>query len=131
MNSVSLVGRLTKDPELIATASGVNKCSFSIAVNRNFKNSQGEYEADFISCVAWKGQAEFVSKYFGKGNLIGVLGRLQTRIWDGADGNKQFRTEVIVSEVTFIEKKKDGKPNQTTTIESEELIEVYDEDLPF
>ena len=131
MNSVSLVGRLTKDPELIATASGVNKCSFSIAVNRNFKNSQGEYEADFISCVAWKGQAEFISKYFGKGNLIGVLGRLQTRIWDGADGNKQFRTEVIVSEVTFIEKKKDGKPNQTTTIESEELIEVYDEDLPF
>lgn len=131
MNSVSLVGRLTKDPELIATASGVNKCSFSIAVNRNFKNSQGEYEADFISCVAWKGQAEFISKYFGKGNLIGVLGRLQTRIWEGADGNKQFRTEVIVSEVTFIEKKKDGKPNQTTTIESEELIEVYDEDLPF
>ena len=131
MNSVSLVGRLTKDPELIATASGVNKCSFSIAVNRNFKNSQKEYEADFISCVAWKGQAEFISKYFGKGNLIGVLGRLQTRIWDGADGNKQFRTEVIVSEVTFIEKKKDGKPNQTTTIESEELIEVYDEDLPF
>ena len=122
---------MTKDPELIATASGVNKCSFSIAVNRNFKNSQGEYEADFISCVAWKGQAEFISKYFGKGNLIGVLGRLQTRIWDGADGNKQFRTEVIVSEVTFIEKKKDGKPNQTTTIESEELIEVYDEDLPF
>ena len=103
MNKVILVGRLTRDPELRTTASGVSVCSFSIAVNRRFKNAEGGYDADFISCVAWRQQAELLAKYFAKGRMVGIVGSIQTRNYDNKDGQKVYVTEVSVDEVHFVE----------------------------
>ncbi|MBE7031078.1 MAG: single-stranded DNA-binding protein [Ruminococcaceae bacterium] len=100
MNKVILMGRLTRDPELRTTPNGVSVCSFSIAVNRRFKNAAGEYDADFINCVAWRQTGEFVSRYFAKGRMIGVIGSLQTRTYE-KDGQKRYATEVQVDEAYF------------------------------
>ena len=78
MNKAVLVGRLTREPELKTTGSGTSVCSFTLAVQRRFKNAEGEYEADFINCVAWRGTAEFIYKHFGKGSQIGITGSIQT-----------------------------------------------------
>ena len=83
MNKVILVGRLTRDPELKTTPNGVSVCSFTIAVNRRFRNAQGEYEADFINCVAWRQSAELLGKYFSKGRMVGIVGSIQTRNYRG------------------------------------------------
>lgn len=82
MNKAILVGRLTRDAELRTTGSGTSVCSFTLAVNRRFKNADGNYDADFINCVAWRAQAEFISKHFKKGDMFGVVGNLQTRIYE-------------------------------------------------
>lgn len=103
MNKVQLVGRLTRDPELRTTASGVSVCSFTVAVNRRFKNPQGEYEADFINCVAWRQSAELLAKFFTKGRMVGLVGSIQTRNYDNKDGQKVYVTEVSVEEVHFVE----------------------------
>ncbi|MBE7051344.1 MAG: single-stranded DNA-binding protein [Ruminococcaceae bacterium] len=105
MNKVILVGRLTRDPELRTTASGVSVCSFSIAVNRRFKNAEGGYDADFINCVAWRQQAELLAKYFAKGRMVGIVGSIQTRNYDNKEGQKVYVTEVSVDEVHFVESK--------------------------
>lgn len=108
MNKVLLVGRLVKDPELKhMEASGKNLCSFTIAVNRNYTNSSGEKEADFIPVVVWGKIAEAVSSYMKKGSLISVAGRLQIRSYEGRDGNKKFITEVVGEEVLFLDFKKE------------------------
>ena len=99
-NKVILIGNMTADPELKQTTSGVSVCSFSIAVNRRFAK-EGQQQADFINCVAWRQQAEFICKYFTKGSMIAVVGSIQTRTWDGQDGKKQYATEVIVDEAHF------------------------------
>ena len=103
MNKAILVGRLTRDPELRTTANGVSVCSFSVAVNRRFKNAEGGYDADFINCVAWRQQAEFLAKYFAKGRMVGVVGSIQTRNYDNKDGQKVYVTEVAVDEVHFVD----------------------------
>lgn len=103
MNKAILVGRLTRDPELKATASGVSVCSFTVAVNRRFKNADGGHDADFINCVAWRQQAEFLAKYFSKGRMVGVVGSIQTRNFDNKDGQKVYVTEVAVDEVHFVD----------------------------
>ena len=108
MNIAILTGRLTKDPELRSTTSGKSVCSFTIAVDRRFKNASGEREADFLPCVAWGQTAEFVDKYFTKGSRINLNGSIQTRSWDDQDGNKRYATEVIVDNVEFGESKKSG-----------------------
>ena len=100
MNKAILMGRLTRDPEMRTTPQGVSVCSFSIAVNRRFAK-EGQQQADFINCVAWRQQAEFICKYFTKGSMIAVVGSIQTRTWDGQDGKKQYTTEVIVDEAHF------------------------------
>ncbi len=105
MNKAILVGRLTRDPELRTTQTGVSVCSFTIAVNRRFKNAEGGYDADFISCVAWRQQAEFMAKYFAKGRMVGVVGSIQTRNYDNKDGQKVYVTEVAVDEVHFVDSK--------------------------
>lgn len=94
------MGRLTRDPELSQTPSGVTVARFSIAVNRRFAK-EGQQNADFINCTAWRQQAEFICKYFRKGSMIAVVGSIQTRSWDGQDGKKQFATDVVVDEVYF------------------------------
>ena len=138
MNKVILTGRIASDIELKVTPSEVNVCSFRVAVNRRFKNAEGQYEADFISCVAWRGQADFISKYFNKGDPIEIVGSIQTRTYE-KDGNKVYITEVLVDEVGFsLSKKADGNAETnapaTTTNDaapSDEFITVNDDDLPF
>ena len=102
MNKVILIGRLTRDPEMRTTPSGVATTSFSIAVQRNYANAQGDREADFINCVAWRKQAENVAKYCTKGSQVAVDGRIQTRNYDAQDGTKRYVTEVIADNVTFL-----------------------------
>ncbi|MBQ6998734.1 MAG: single-stranded DNA-binding protein [Clostridia bacterium] len=100
MNKVILMGRLARDPELRSTPNGVSVCTFALAVSRRFKNANGEYDADFINCVAWRQTAEFISKNFAKGRMLGVVGSLQTRSYD-KDGQKRYVTEVSVDEAYF------------------------------
>lgn len=109
LNKAILMGRFTRDPELRSTPQGISTCSFSIAVDRNFVRAGEERKADFINCVAWRQTAEFISKYFKKGNLIAVEGSIQTRSWDDADGKKRYATEVVVSQAYFAESKKDSQ----------------------
>jgi single-strand DNA-binding protein len=106
MNKAILMGRLTRDPELRTTSNQVPWCSFTIAVDRRFKNASGEKQADFIPIVAWRQQAEFCSRYFRKGSRIAVVGSIQTRSWDDAEGKRHNMTEVIADEVYFTESKR-------------------------
>ena len=101
MNKAILVGRLTREPELRTTASGVSVASFTVAVNRRFKNADGNYDADFINCIAWRNTAEFVCKHFTKGKQIGLVGSIQTRDYE-KDGKKVYVTEVAVDEAYFV-----------------------------
>ena len=107
MNKAILVGRLTKDPELKTTGSGVSVCSFTIAVNRRFRNAEGNYDADFINCVAWRQQAEFLAKFFAKGRMVGLVGSIQTRSYD-KDGQRVYVTEVVADEISFVDSKSSG-----------------------
>ena len=109
LNHITIMGRLTRDPELRRTGSGVAVASFSLAVDRDFgKNENGEKETDFIDCVAWRQTGEFVSKYFTKGRMAVVSGRLQIRSWTDKDGNKRRSAEVIADNVYFGDSKRDG-----------------------
>ena len=105
MNNSTLVGRLTKDPELRYTPSGVAIARFTLAVNRTFANQQGEREADFISIIVWRKQAENVANFLKKGSLCGVIGRIQTGSYEGQDGKKVYTTDVVAQEVQFLDKK--------------------------
>ena len=128
LNKVILMGRLTRDIELRSTPQGISTCSFSMAVDRNFVREGEERNADFINCVAWRQTAEFISKYFKKGNLIAIEGSIQTRSWDDTDGKKRYATEVIVSQAYFAESK-----NVQSGAPEEKLTEAFgdDDDLPF
>ena len=109
LNHITIMGRLTRDPELRRTGSGVAVTSFTLAVDRDFgKNENGERETDFIDCVAWRQTGEFVSKYFAKGRMAVVSGRLQIRGWTDKDGNKRRTAEVVADNVYFGDSKLDG-----------------------
>lgn len=103
INRVVLVGRLTKDPELRYSPSGIAVCRFTVAVNRTFSNQQGEREADFIGCIAWRKQAENLANYMKKGSLIGLEGRIQTGSFEGQDGKRVYTTDVIADSIQFLE----------------------------
>lgn len=141
-NKVILIGNMTADPELKATSSGVSVCPFSIAVNRKFKDQSGNNECDFINIVAWRSTAEFVAKYFKKGNPILVCGQLQTRTWTDNQNNKRFATEVIADEVSFVSNRENNSdqknepsnyvPNAYTGQTSSNFEEIPSEEgLPF
>lgn len=131
MNKSILVGRLTKDVELKTTQGGESVCSFTIAVNRKFKNAEGNYDADFINCVAWRGQAEFLSKYFEKGSMVGIVGTIQTRSYD-SDGHKVWVTEVVADEISFVGGKKEDTNDAPSYAEMPGFSPVPDDDdLPF
>ena len=102
MNKAILVGNLTKDPEMRTTASGVSCATFTVACNRRFVNQQGVREADFINCVAWRQNADFVARYLTKGSKVAVEGSIQTRSYDAQDGTKRYVTEVVADEVEFL-----------------------------
>ena len=133
MNKVVLMGRLTRDPEMRFTqGNNTAVCSFSLAVNRRFKQ-EGQPDADFINVVAWAKTAEFCGKYFAKGQQVGVIGRIQTRQYDDRDGKRIYVTEVVAEEAYFADSRK-----ETEYVENEspyELTPTYapvtDEDLPF
>ena len=108
LNRIILMGRLTRDPELRRTGSGTAVTSFSLAVDRDFKSQNGEKETDFIDIVAWRSTAEFVSKYFTKGRMAVVEGRLQIRDWTDKDGGKRRSAEVVADNVYFGDSKRDG-----------------------
>ena len=132
LNKIILMGRLTRDQELRRTQSGTAVASFTLAVDRDYKPQDGERETDFIDVVAWRGTGEFVSKYFTKGRMAVVEGRLQVRDWTDKDGNKRRSTEVVADNVYFGDSKRSesGTPAET----SGEFQEVPDEEkgeLPF
>lgn len=112
MNNWNGIGRLTKDAELTYTPEGLAVATFTLAIKRDFKNNKGEYESDFINFVAWRGTAEAIANYTEKGMQMAVTGRLQSRTYDDKNGVKRFVVEVIVSSVTFTEKKKQNKQPQ-------------------
>ena len=103
INNVTIIGRTTKDIELRATSSGTNNASFTLAVERNFKNANGEKETDFINCVAWRKTAEILAQYAPKGSMIGVRGRIQTRNYENNQGVRVYVTEVVADEVQLID----------------------------
>ena len=109
LNKAILMGNMVADPELKQTPSGVAVCSFRIGVQRRFKDANGQYASDFINIVAWRQQAEFVSKYFRKGSSIVVVGSIQTRDYTDQQGNKRYATEVVADEVSFGANKSDSQ----------------------
>lgn len=113
MNSVQIVGNLTRDPEYRQLQSGVNVCTFTVACQRKYKNQQtGQYDADFISCTAWRQTADFVHKHFIKGNRIGLNGSIQTGSYTAQDGSKRYTTEVVVDNVEFVAPRQDSGGNR-------------------
>ena len=144
MNKCIFIGNLTRDPELQTTGSGISLCRFSIAVNRNYSNSNGEREADFINIVTWRGLAENCGKYLSKGRKVCVVGQLQTCTYDDKDGNKRYATEIVAEDVEFInsgansgdgaERSGGYTPRQSApekTKKVSELEPVDTDDLPF
>ena len=124
LNKVILMGRLTKDPELRVTNSGVSVATFSVAVD----TGHGENKTtDFINCVAWRNTAEFVSKWFSKGKMIIVLGRISTRTYEDKNGDKKYITEVIANEVQFGESKK----TESAPTDNDDFTPLDDDDIPF
>ena len=114
LNHITIMGRLTRDPELRRTGSGIAVASFTVAVDRDFGGRDGgERETDFIDCVAWRQTGEFVSKYFTKGSMIVVSGRLQIRSWTDKDGNKRRTAEVVADNVYFGESKRGNEGNSS------------------
>lgn len=143
MNKVQLVGRLTRDPE-IRYSQGENATAtarFSVAVNRRFKNSEGNYDADFINCVSFGKSAEFVEKYFKKGMAIGLTGRIQTGSYTNKDGQKVYTTDVVVEETEFVESKGASNtgnsnvsrpaPSAANNNDFMSIPDGVDEELPF
>lgn len=114
INRVVLVGRLTRDPELRYTANGAAVASFTVAVNRQFTNNQGEREADFISCVIWRKAAENFANFTHKGSLVGIDGRVQTRNYENQQGNRVYVTEVVVENFSLLESRSESDRRATT-----------------
>ena len=138
-NLVVLTGRLTADPELKTTPNGISVTSFSIAVERKCKSGE-ERQADFINIVAWRSSAEFITKYFRKGNLIGIEGSIQTRRYQDKNGNNRIAFEVVVNNAQFVESKRDGaatpvgnEPAAFSNADASDFAEIggMDDDLPF
>ena len=143
LNKIIIMGRLTRDPELRRTASSTAVAGFTLAVDRDFKSQNGEKSTDFIDVVAWRNTAEFVAKYFTKGRMAVVEGRLQIRDWKDKDGNNRRSAEVVAENVYFGDSKRDGAPAgdyaapmggyaaPVSTTYSFSEIEDEDGDLPF
>lgn len=142
LNKIFIMGRLTRDPELRRTQNGTAVAGFALAVDRDYKNADGTKETDFIEVVAWRSSAEFVSKYFAKGRMAVVEGRLQIRDWQDKDGNKRRNAEVVADNVYFGDSKKEGDSSggykaagRAVDVEPDtgDFAEVEDDDsdLPF
>lgn len=141
INKVFLIGRLTRDPEVKYFQGGTAVASFTLAVDRSFKSKDGEKEADFIPIVAWRKTAELCEKYVFKGNMLAVVGRIQTRSYDAQDGSKRYVTEVVADEVQFLSSpsqprqdnayKSTAQPNDKFGVPMDGFEEIDDLNLPF
>ena len=137
MNKVIIIGRFTRDPEIKYTTgeSATATARFSLAVNRRFKNKEGNYDADFINCVAFGKTAEFIEKYFTKGMAIGITGRIQTGSYTNKEGQKVYTTDVVVEETEFVESKNKGTsdnvPNNNANSNSDFEETISDDEMPF
>jgi single-strand DNA-binding protein len=137
LNKAIIIGRLTRDPDLRYLQNGTAVCSFTLAVDRTFKNKDGQREADFIPVVAWRKTAELCGKYLMKGSQAAVSGRIQTRSYDANDGSKRYVTEIVADEVHFIGSRPDGSRNNTTEdaenfgVPMDGFEEIDDLDVPF
>lgn len=137
LNNVSLVGRLTKDAELRYTPNNQAVATFSLAVNRNFKSQNGEREADFINCVIWRQQAENLANWAKKGALIGITGRIQTRNYEGRQGQRVYVTEVVADSFQLLEFNKQNDRGQSQSHSQQDFarqaepMDISDDDLPF
>lgn len=136
INNVTLLGRLTAAPELKTTTSGINVTAFCIAVDRRFQKD-GERQADFINCVAWRNTAEFINRYFTKGDPIAITGEIQTRKYTDKDGNNRVAVEVVINNVSFCGGKNNNAPATNEPDRAEQFKQHYealtadDDDLPF
>lgn len=137
MNKVIIIGRFTRDPEIkYSTGENANATArFSLAVNRRFKNKEGNYDADFINCVAFGKTAEFIEKYFTKGMAIGITGRIQTGSYTNKEGQKVYTTDVVVEETEFVESKNKGTsdnvPNNNANSNSDFEEVISEDEMPF
>lgn len=133
INNVVLVGRLTKDPELRYTPSNVATASFTLAVNRNFKNAEGQREADFINCVMWRQSAENLANWCRKGQQIGITGRIQTRNYENQQGQRVYVTEVVAESFQVLEKRDNGANADSLANQMPPSYgqTISDDDLPF
>ena len=132
LNKITVMGRMVRDPELRRTKSGAAVASFAIACGRDFKSDSGEREADFFDCVAWRSTAEYVSKYFTKGRMAVVAGRLQTREWTDKNGNKRKATEIVAESVYYGDSKREEASQQSYAAMQEPFAELPDNDeIPF
>lgn len=137
INNVVLVGRLARDPELRYTPSNIAVATFSLAVNRNFKNQAGDREADFISCIMWRQQAENFANWLKKGALVGITGRIQTRSYDNQQGQRVYVTEVVAESFQTLEKKDNTANNASMenqippSFEKTNPMDISDDNLPF
>ena len=114
LNTITIMGRMVRDPEIRQTGNGTSVCNFSLAVDRDYTDQNGDRETDFIDCVVWAHTADFVSKYFGKGDLMAVSGRLQLREWEDNDGNRRRAAEIKVDNVYFGGGKRDKSDEQSS-----------------
>ena len=141
MNKVILIGNLTRDPELSETPSGVAVCRFSIAVSRDYANSEGNRETDFFNITVWRGRAENCGKYLRKGSKVGVCGSIQTKTYETSDGVKRYTVEVVADEVQFLSTRAESEVNELPEAAASNLKPAAkiadlkpvegDEDLPF
>ncbi len=142
MNKVILIGRLTKDPELSTTASGISVCRLSLAVSRRFKNADGERETDFFNIVAWRDLGETCHRFLKKGNQVAIVGSIQNRSYDAADGSKRYVTDIVAEEIDFISPKNSSDSEENSAYapsqepkaqpkQTAELEEIDDDSLPF
>ena len=131
LNKVILMGRLTRDPEMRYTQSNTPVASFTLAIDRDRKDPNGEKQTDFVDCVTWNKQAEFVKSWFAKGMMAIVVGRIQSRNWEDRNGNKRTSIEINANEVLFGEPKKDKDAPKSEPAEPDMFPELDDSDCPF
>lgn len=133
MNKCILVGNLTKDPELTTTSNGVAVCRFAIAVSRRYANAEGERETDFLNIVVWRNLGENCHKFLKKGSKVGIVGNIQSRSYDAADGSKRYVTEIVAEEVEFLSTRQaDDQPKASSGSDEVAKLQPIDDDgLPF
>lgn len=131
INNVTLMGRLTAAPELKTTQSGTSVTAFSIAVERRYQSQDGQKITDFINCVAWRNTAEFITKYFNKGDMIAVTGEIQTRKYQDKNGNNRVAVEVVIDNASFCGGKNSGNADGNGSEANDDFVNIDDEQLPF